>query len=338
MKINRFLLVCTLAVLMGACHGGSDKGNASAAPAIDYATVATPGFDADSAYSFVAAQVACGYRIPNSPGQRKCADYLVGQMRRWCDTVIVQDFPAVLWDGTEVRGKNIIATINARQGSPEGRRVILGAHWDSRMWADHDPDKSNHHKPFDGANDGASGVGVLMELARAVSSNRLSVPIDIIFFDVEDQGIPEWADKYEDDSWCKGSQYWSRNPHVPFYSATYGVLLDMVGTQKPRYTKEEVSRNYASGIMNKVWGVADAIGYGKMFVNQNTDPILDDHYYVNRLAGIPMIDIVQNTPGRSFFEHWHTMGDNMEHVDKNSLKAVGEVLLKTLYGDYGQGQ
>ena len=333
---RQFLIVCIAMFLMAGCHQRADKHGQSSASAINYNNVAIPDFNADSAYGYVAAQVACGYRTPGSQGQLRCADYLARQMRRWCDTVIVQDFPTTLWNGQEVRGKNIIATLNARPGASENGRVLLAAHWDSRMWADHDPDKNNHRKPFDGANDGASGVAVLMELARAISTDRISIPIDIIFFDVEDQGVPEWASEPSNDSWCKGSQYWSRNPHTPFYRATFGVLLDMVGTQAPRYTKEQFSREYASGIMNKIWTVADALGYGKMFVNLETDPILDDHYYVNRLSGTPMIDIVQNTPGCSFFKYWHTMGDNLEHVDKNSLKAVGDVLLKTLYGDYGQ--
>lgn len=334
--MRRFFIALGLsAVLLAGCHGAGNKQEA-AKSAIDYTKVQTPDFNADSAYGFVASQVGFGFRTPGSEGQHKCANYLVQQMSRWCDTVIVQEFSTTLWNGTEVKGKNIIATINALEGSPEGKRVLLAAHWDSRMWADHDADKNNHHKPFDGANDGASGVGVLMELARAVGSQRLTIPIDIIFFDVEDQGTPDWADGYEEDSWCKGSQYWSRNPHVPFYTATYGVLLDMVGTEQPRYTKEQVSREFAGGIMNKIWTAAAAIGYGNMFLNNETSPILDDHYYVNRIAGIPMVDIVQNSPGCSFFKHWHTMGDNMEHVDKNSLKAVGEVLLKTLYGDYGE--
>ena len=337
MSMKRLWFICLVAaLLLTGCRNGANKGGAAPKLSIDYSQVQVPEFNADSAYGFVAAQVACGYRTPGSEGQRKCADYLVRQMRRWCDTVIVQEFPTVLWDGTEVKGKNIIATVNAREGSPEGSRVLLGAHWDSRLWADHDPDEKNHRKPFDGANDGASGVGVLMELARAMSSQRLSVPVDIIFFDVEDQGVPEWADAYADDSWCKGSQYWSNNPHTPYYTANFGVLLDMVGTERPRYTKEEVSRTYAYNILNKMWAVADAIGYGKMFENTETSAILDDHYYVNRMARIPMIDIVQNTQGCSFFKYWHTMGDNMDHVDKNSLKATGMVLLKMLYGDYGE--
>ncbi len=326
------VVVMALSIVLAAGCNRSGKKVPTAAQGIDYSAVVVPVFDADSAYQYVADQVACGYRTPGSEGQRRCADYLAAQMRRWCDTVIIQNFTTTLWDGREVPGKNIIASIEGRPGAT--KRVLLGAHWDSRLWADHDSDKANHRKPFDGANDGASGVGVLMELARAIATQPLDVAVDFIFFDVEDQGVPDWADTYKEDSWCLGSQYWSRHPHTPYYTAVYGVLLDMVGTEQPRYTKEEVSRQYAAGIMNKMWTVADAIGYGSIFVNSETDPILDDHYYVNRLAGVPMIDVVQNSRGVSFFKHWHTMGDNMEHVDRNSLKVIGEVLLKMLYGDY----
>ena len=133
-----FLLLFT--ALLAGCHGNSEKTASKPENTIDYSAVQIPAFNADSAYRYVADQVAFGFRTPGSQGQRKCAAYLTSQMRRWCDTVIVQDFPAILWDGREVRGKNIIATVNARPGSPEGRRILLAAHWDSRLWADHDPD------------------------------------------------------------------------------------------------------------------------------------------------------------------------------------------------------
>lgn len=327
-----FPLAAILLAFMG-CHNGTNNPSTTE-NAVDYSQVAVPAFDADSAYQFVAYQVAFGYRTPGSAGQARCADYLARQMRRWCDTVMVQDFPATLWNGTQVRGKNIIASIEAREGTENGRRVLLAAHWDSRLWADHDKDEANHHKPIDGANDGASGVGVLMELARVMSAQRPSVAIDFIFFDVEDQGVPEWADDYKDDTWCLGSQYWGQHPHVPYYSAVYGILLDMVGTEQPRYTKEQVSRQFASGPMNKVWAAAAALGYDKIFESTETDPILDDHFYVNRLTNVPMLDIVQNSKSCSFFEHWHTVEDNMQHVDRRSLAVTGEVIMKTIYGDY----
>lgn len=333
--MKKFTLVVIAACLvMAGCKGGSKKAPIET-QSIDYSAVATPAFNADSAYQYVADQVAFGHRSPGSEGQRRCAAYLVKQMQRWCDTVIVQSFSTTLWNGTVVPGKNIIASIEPQGDNPVTKRILLGAHWDSRMWADHDPDESNQHHPIDGANDGASGVGVLMELARAVSSQRLGVGVDIIFFDVEDQGCPEWAEKYEDNSWCKGSQYWSEHPHEPYYNAVYGILLDMVGTEAPRYTKEEISRQYASGITKKLWQVAGALGYSSIFVDQDTDPILDDHFYVNRMAGIAMADIVQNDATNSFFRYWHTMDDTMEHVSVKSLDITLKVLLKTLYADYG---
>ena len=311
---------------------GDTDSNAVATTAIDYTQVAIPAFSADSAYAFVEKQLSFGNRIPGSKGWEKCAVWLTNQMGRYCDSVIVQDFRAVLWDGSAVPGKNIIALLNPQAE----KRILLAAHWDSRSWADHDPSESNHRSPVPGANDGASGVAALMEMARIMSAMRPSVGVDFIFFDVEDQGCPEWADNYVEDSWCKGSQYWSLNPHIPYYTAIYGVLLDMVGTEQPRFTKEEISRQYAGSVLNKMWAAAAALGHDKIFENTNTDPILDDHYYVNRLANIPMIDIVQNSRGMSFFPHWHTVNDNLSHIDRNTLRITAEVLLKTIYGDYGE--
>lgn len=298
--------------------------------ATDYTQVATPLFNADSAYAFVEAQLSFGNRIPGSKAWQQCADYLVGQMNRWCDTVIVQDFKATLWNGNTVPGRNIVASINPNAS----RRVLLAAHWDSRLWADHDPDDDNHRKPVPGANDGASGVAVLLEMARVMSQMPPSVGVDFVMFDVEDQGQPEWAETYDENTWCKGSQYWAQNRHVPYYTAVYGVLFDMVGTLEPRFTKEQVSRHYAPSLVDKIWNAAAAMGYSSVFVNQATDPILDDHLYVNQIAGIPMVDIVQNSPAGSFFAHWHTVTDDLNAVSGETMRLVATVVMKTVYGDY----
>jgi hypothetical protein len=322
-------------LLLAACGGGSNKTAApTATPTVDYSQVSIPAFNADSAYQFVADQVAFGFRTPNTKAQTLCANYLARQMGRWCDTVIVQDFPATLWDGTTVRGKNIIASIEAPAQSSTGKRLLLAAHWDSRLWADHDENEDNHRKPILGANAGASGVGVLMEMARVMADQRPRVSIDFIFFDVEDQGVPEWTDVYEDNSWCKGSQYWGQNRHLPYYNAVYGILFDMVGTHTPRFTKEQVSVHFAPGLTDKLWQVAAALGYGNIFVNQNTDPILDDHLYINQLTGIPTADIVQNSGTTSFFKHWHTTTDDLQAISPESMRIVANVVLKTIYSDF----
>ena len=292
--------------------------------------MAVPAFDADSAYAFVEAQLAFGPRIPGSKGWSRCGDYLAQTMGRWCDTVVVQEFKARLWDGTTVPGRNIIGSLNPK--AP--KRVLLGAHWDSRMWADHDADDGKHRSPVPGANDGASGVAALMEMARVMSTMPPSVGVDFVFFDVEDQGVPEWAEAFDENSWCKGSQHWAQNRHVPYYTAVYGVLFDMVGTRNPRFTQEQISRHYAPGLVTKLWKCAAALGHSQVFVDQATDPILDDHLYINQIAGIPTVDIVQNSPSISFFEHWHTTTDDLAAVDRESLRLVATVTMTTLYADY----
>ena len=330
-----FLLTAAASLLLFfACKSNTENGDSTVAiesSIVDYTTVAIPDFSADSAYAFVEKQLSFGDRIPGSKGWRQCADWLAAQMRRWCDTVIVQDFNTTLWDGSSVPGKNIIASLNPNSG----KRILLAAHWDSRQWADHDKSDAKHHSPVPGANDGASGVGALMEMARVMSAMPPSVGVDFIFFDVEDQGTPEWAEKNASaDTWCKGSQHWARNNHVPFYSAVYGILFDMVGTLQPRFTRERISTYYALGLVDKLWNAAAALGYGHIFVNQETDEILDDHYYINSIAGIPTVDIVQNSGTTSFFEHWHTVTDDINSVSRESLAIVARVTMKTIYGDY----
>ena len=323
-------MAACLLLLAGCKH----KQTQAPAAGVDYMQVAIPEFSTDSAYRYTAEQLAFGNRIPGTKAWQQCAEYLMKKMMQWCDTVAVQEFKATLWDGSSVPGRNIIASLNPQAG----KRVLLAAHWDSRQWADHDIDVDRRRQPVPGANDGAAGVAALMEMARGMSQMPPSVGIDFIFFDVEDQGIPEWSDVYDDNTWCKGSQYWAQNRHVPYYTAVYGVLFDMVGTAEPRFTKEQVSRYYAPGLTDKVWSVASALGYGQIFVGQHTDPILDDHLYVNQIAGIPMVDIVQNSPNISFFRHWHTTADDLDAVSPESLKIVATVTMKTIYGDYPHQQ
>lgn len=327
-----FASLLFIGLCLTACNHSTTSTSTSSS--VDYTQVVIPDFNADSAYQFVADQLEFGYRTPGSKGWQQCAAYLVSQMQRWCDTVIVQDFSTTLWNGQQVKGKNIIASIEPEQ--PATQRILLAAHWDSRQWADHDPNPDNHKKPIMGANDGASGVGALMEMARVITMQRPQVAIDFIFFDVEDQGIADWADIYEDNTWCLGSQYWGQHPHTPYYTAAYGILFDMVGTKQPRFTKEAISMHYAQNIMNKMWNAAAALGHASVFVDSKSSEILDDHLYVNQLRGIPTIDVVQNTPNCSFYEYWHTVNDNIDAISKETLKLVADVTLTTIYADYGE--
>lgn len=321
--MKRILLLFLSITLLWACNNNT----ATSTNEVDYTSVKIPEFVADSAYRYVAEQLQFGFRSPGSIGHQQCAMYLANKMHQWCDTVIIQNFSTTLWNGETYQGQNIIASLNPEKE----KRVLLGAHWDSRLWADHDPNTSNHKKPIMGANDGASGVGTLMEMARIMSQQRPEMGIDIIFFDMEDQGIPEWENTYKDNTWCLGSQYWAKNPHRPFYTAHYGILFDMVGTRTPRYTREEFSRHYAYGLVDKIWKAAAQTGAGNVFVNIDSDAILDDHLYVNRIINIPMIDIVQNSEQCSFFPYWHTIEDNLDCISAESMKITADVVLKVLY-------
>ena len=211
-------------------------------------------------------------------------------------------------------------------------RVALFAHWDSRHIADHDTE--NQNSPILGANDGGSGVGVLIELARQFSIKEPKIGIDIILFDAEDYGQPENSEyAYMPDSWCLGSQHWSKNPHKANYSARYGILLDMVAGEDATFYLEGYSSYFASSILQKVWKRGHKLGFGKHFVYENSPQITDDHLYVNTLAHIPTIDIIEFDPSteNKFNKHWHTHGDDMDNIDVETLNAVGQTLMEVLY-------
>jgi len=285
-------------------------------------------FNADSAYEFVAKQVSFGPRVISSKGWENCAIWLEKKLKTYTPTVIVQESPITTYDGKHHTLKNIIAIF-----SPEkNNRVALFAHWDSRHIADHDTE--NQNKPILGANDGGSGVGVLIEMARQFNIKNPKIGVDIILFDAEDYGQPENSGfPVMQNSWCLGSQYWSKNPHKQNYFAQYGILLDMVGAKDATFRHEQISFYYGSNILQKVWRKASRLGFGNHFVFENANQILDDHYYINTITGIPTIDIIEYDPATesNFNQHWHTHKDDMDNIDKSTLNAVGQTLLEVIY-------
>jgi len=299
-------------------------------------SVTVPKFNADSAYQFVAMQTRFGPRVPETPAHAACADWLTAKLTAFADTVFVQEFRTRLYNGKGIDGKNLVGVFH-----PEAKkRIVLCAHWDSRPFADHDPDAANSRKPIDGANDGASGVGVLLECARLFKLQELpaNLGVDIVLFDLEDYGPhTEETEQYYDESvnyWALGSQYWSKHPHVYGYKAYFGILLDMVGGSNPNFPKEYFSQGYAAWVSNKVWRKAFDLGYRPFFSNELGAVVSDDHVPMNQLAGIPTIDIIDLNPNSSnecFPEVWHTLNDNLEHIDKTTLGMVGDVLLHVVY-------
>lgn len=295
-------------------------------------TVNIPEFNPDNAYNYIQKQVAFGPRVPNTPAHDSCAQWMADQFRSFGARVIVQEDQVKAYTGEMLNMKNIIASYNPDRN----RRVLLCAHWDSRHIADSRLATERTKEPILGADDGGSGVGVLLEVARCLKESPLKyMGVDIVLFDVEDYGQPSDGGGYPEqlDTWCLGSQYWSKNFHVAGYKADYGILLDMVGSKGARFTKEGSSMEYAPNIVNKVWKEAINSGYSGYFYNDQTQKIIDDHVYVNRLAKIPTIDII-NRPSSTesgFGAYWHTHNDNMEVIDKNTLKAVGQTVINVIY-------
>lgn len=285
-----------------------------------------PDFSADSAYQFIREQVDMGPRLPGTDAHRQCAEWLEMKLAGYGAEVTVQKATVRRFDNKELPMYNIIGSFN----KDKVNRILLCAHWDTRFMADQDV--QDQDKPILGANDGGSGVGVLLEVARQLQLKSPDAGVDIIFFDAEDQGQPEGL-PFKPDTYCLGSQYWARNPHTPNYRAKAGILLDMVGAEGAVFTLEGTSMNYAAEWMRKVWDNAIQLGHSDHFNYQRTEAITDDHLYINRIRRIPTIDIIQydyNTPS-GFGAYWHTHDDNMEVIDKNTLQAVGETVLASVY-------
>lgn len=286
-------------------------------------------FNADSAYAFIGQQVAFGPRVPNSEAHEKCGIFLIDKMQQFCDTVFIQNVLLKAYNNEKLQAKNIIGVFN-----PEIRkRILLFAHWDSRPYSDQDIDERNYNKPIDGADDGASGVGVLLEVARQIKLKDINIGIDIIFFDAEDYGVPNFIESKLADTYCLGSQYWSQNPHVANYKAEFGILLDMVGSENAKFYKELYSVQNASNIVDLVWNTAQNKGFDKYFINENIGAITDDHLYVMKGRNIPCIDIISCDPTthHGFGFYWHTQQDNMNNISNETLNAVGQVIMEIIY-------
>ena len=286
--------------------------------------VPIPAFQRDSAYAFVEKQVAFGPRVLGAEAHETCADWMAKKLESYGAKVIRQDFKANVYTGESYDATNVIAQFNPDRK----KRVLLAAHWDSRHIADSPLSQERTEEPILGADDGGSGVGVLLEIARQLQANPIEMGVDIVLFDAEDYGEEQNAN-----SWGLGSQYWSRNLHVKGYKPKYGILLDMVGSKDARFGREQFSVRYAPQVVDKVWNLAQGMGYTNYFVNAEVGGITDDHYFVNTIARIPMIDIINRPIGSQtgFGDYWHTHEDDMGVINKRTLGAVGQVVLAVVY-------
>ena len=331
--MRRLFLVCFTLCTVGCM---TSCGNLKKHSATDEATMVPvgPAFHPDSAYSFCQQQCDFGPRTMNSSAHDLCGQWIIRKFEQYGMTVSTQQMVLKGYDGTPLKSMNIIASYLPEQTT----RILLCAHWDSRPWADNDPDEANHRKPVMAANDGASGVAVMLEVARLLQqTDSLKIGVDFICFDAEDWGTPQWShDADTSDSWALGAQYWAKNPHKENYEARFGILLDMVGGEGAQFYKEGISKQFAPAIVEKVWQAAQIVGYGSFFPSKDGTGVTDDHVPVNQYMKIPTIDIIPYYPEceqSSFGPTWHTLDDNMSHISKHRLQAVGQTIIQVLFSE-----
>ncbi len=331
-KFSLQILISILMISIVSCHSKKDKPATKNIP-VPEQKINIPEFSADSAYQYVARQVSFGPRVPGSHAQIACSDWLIHKLGLYfkASNAIRQKAQVKLFNGDIVPAINVIGIYN-----PKARkRILLCAHWDSRMVADHDTE--NRDQPIDGANDGGSGVAVLIEIARLLKTNPLqNLGVDIVLFDVEDQGKPDNmgynSERNDYLTWCLGSQYWASNRHRPEYQYQYGILLDMVGAENATFYKEGGSMDYAPRVVNLVWKEAYTSGYANYFPASKGQRVTDDHVFVNQILDIPIIDIIHlNKETGTFAPTWHTHADKLDAISKPTLKAVGQTLINILY-------
>jgi len=320
-----FILLALAAIVISGCNG--DSATKPAEPVVQKKPAKIPGFNADSAYVYLEKQLSFGPRNPGSTGHVACKDWFVEKFTALGAEVIAQDFTANIYTGDSHPAWNIIAQYNPEKK----KRVILSAHWDTRFIGEEDNDADMRDKPIPGADDGGSGTAVLIEIARILQNNPIDLGVDIILWDAEDQG--QRGAESPRTLWCLGSQHWSRNKHKKNYKAEYGINLDMVGGKNPRFGKDYFSQKYAKVANDKLWAMAQGMGYGDIFVNDFSSQITDDHVFVSEIGRIPMMDIINTPKGtkNSFIAEWHTHDDDIAAIDKRSLRIVGQVVIAAIY-------
>lgn len=322
MNKSSILLIFIFFVL--SCSSKMTESNVDQSSLIKKQEIVHPSFSSDSAFFYIQQQCDFGPRVPNTHAHEQCAEYLISKLKSFGLTVIAQKYSCTAYDGTTLNGLNIIGQLH-----PEiGKRIALFAHWDSRHVCDNDI-KENWNKPVMGANDGASGVAVLLEVARQLQINMDSIGIDVVFLDLEDYGQPSFEKEEKQDTWCLGTQYLAKNPYYKTRPQK-GILLDMVGATTPYFGFDQISLQFAESILQDVWSSANLLGYNSSFVPEISGSVLDDHYYLNTIAHIPTIDVIDFNHSRGFPTTWHTVNDTPENISKSSLQIVGEVILLTL--------
>lgn len=290
-------------------------------------------FDTDSAMSLIREQTDMGPRVPGSASHDRCTDWIVDRLHMaGAENIAVQRARVTQpLTGVDFDIANVFGQV--RPDAP--KRILLVAHYDTRPTADEESDPAKRDTPIDGANDGASGVAMVLELAREVAADTTltGIGLDLLLVDCEDSGLNGDGQADTEATWCLGSQYWAENmPYADFKSRPVaGIVFDMVGGRQARFHREYFSNAASPSLVDKVWAAAASEGFGTVFVNRPGGPIIDDHLPIQR-AGISCIDIVENRSEvtGSFPPTWHTLDDNINNIDSETIEAVGRTMMRYL--------
>lgn len=285
--------------------------------------ITIPVFNADDAFENILKYEKFGPKVPGTKEHTMAGDWIVAELKSLGIQVHEQKAEALTFDGKKIPIRNIIGSVFPKNK----KRILLSAHWDNRPFADQDT--RNMKMPILGVNDGGSGVVVLLGIAKAISKNpsfkELELGIDFAFWDAEDWGHPS-----DSNSYCLGSQYWAKNPVPENYQAIFGINFDMVGRIGSVFPVESYSQEQAGHVILKLREAAKKIGYSDYFPDYRIGPITDDHYFVSKGRGIPMIDLIYMTKEGRFAPEWHTHDDTSEFISRDVLKAVAQTTIQTI--------
>lgn len=319
-----FIIIVAFTAISAGCSAKKNHSSADSLiqPENSLHVSAVPDFNSDSAYAFVKKQVEFGPRVPNTPAHDEAARWIFSKLTGYAAEVHQQAFDIPAFDGSILHARNIFARFNS---DIKEHRLLLIAHYDTRPWADNDPDPAKRRLPGDGANDGASGVAVLLETARNLAANNPQRGIDLLFTDAEDYG----SNNYED-SWALGAEYFARSMRENGWQPENAVLLDMVGGKDAIFPYEYFSRQAAPELDRAFRNAATNAGYSHLFPDFPGGAVTDDHLAFIK-EGVPAIDIIEYDPESGFNTTWHTHADNLDNISRETLKGVGQALLNFIY-------
>lgn len=279
-----------------------------------------PRFDEDHAFSYLVAQCDFGPRNPGSDGYYACLDYLITELDQSANEIILQDFS---YQERRYNKQYNLQNIIARFNPDSEFQTVISAHWDTRPWADQEDLRQDRDQPIIGANDGASGVAILLELAKIMGENPPPIGVNLVFFDGEDLGVPG-----ENETYCQGSRFFAKNLPIP--RPDEAINLDMVGDKQLVLPIERYSLEYHPKLVRHLWDRAKDMGLDA-FIGRVDYAIYDDHIPLNEIAGIPSIDIIDFKYPNSYANFWHTMNDIPENCSEESLGQVGALMVDYIY-------